>query len=128
MKNNYLLTIFALVVMQLSMGWTVLNKDSGPPDQTTGDISPITSTKTVSEEKEIEGFKMYPNPVTNGTVTITSAKNLEKQIKILDILGNEVLSTTLISNPLNLSSLVPGVYFIKVSEKGDTTIRKLVIK
>ena len=45
------------------------------------------------EATTIEGLSLYPNPVTNGKVYISSKNDLEKEIIIFDVLGKKVLQT-----------------------------------
>lgn len=77
---------------------------------------------------DIEGFKLYPNPVTNGKVYISTTISAPKKILILDVLGNKVLETTILGNELNLSDLDAGIYIIRVFEKDKVATRKLIIK
>lgn len=81
--------------------------------------------KTVGD---IDGFKMYPNPVTNGKVYINTTLNAPKRILILDVMGNKVLETTIIGSELNLSEIDAGIYIIRVFEKEKVATRKLIIK
>lgn len=85
---------------------------------------------TVNSEQvqELQGFKMYPNPVYGEEVYITTASNGSKQIKIYDVFGEVVLTDRISTNTLNISRLVPGVYVLQVTEKGKTMTRKLVVK
>lgn len=77
----------------------------------------------------IEGLNFYPNPVSNGKIYITTAKqSLEKEVTIFDVLGKKVLNTTLTTKELNVSSLAPGVYIIKIREAEATATRKLIVK
>lgn len=76
----------------------------------------------------IEGLSLYPNPVSNGKVYISSKNDLEKEIIIFDVLGKKVLQTHLSSKELNVSELVPGVYIIKISEENASATRKLIIR
>jgi len=80
------------------------------------------------EDTQISGFRMYPNPVTSGVVHITSFENSIKKVQIFDILGKQVLFTTLKKQELNVSRLNSGMYILKIYEKGKTVTRKLVIK
>ncbi len=77
---------------------------------------------------EIVGFKLYPNPVTNGKVFIITGQNAPKKILIYDVLGTEVLRTTLLGSELNLSDLYAGVYVLRVFEKDKVATRKLIVK
>ena len=88
-----------------------------------------TSLKTKQKSTvEIEGFKMYPNPITNGILHIRTLENGVKSIQIFDILGKRVLSRDIINPQINLSNLKSGVYILKVTENNRTATRKLVIK
>ena len=82
----------------------------------------------LQETTIIEGLNLYPNPVSNGKVYITSKNDLDKEIIIFDVLGKKVLQTTISSRELGVSNLSPGVYIIKISEGGATATRKLIVK
>ncbi|NAS31323.1 T9SS type A sorting domain-containing protein [Flavobacteriaceae bacterium R38] len=114
--------------MQLSVGQKEFYQDTSPPDKKSPELAKVTKSSTGDQEKEIEGFKMYPNPVTNGFVNIVSKRNLSKEIRIYDVLANEVLRTTIGSTSLNVSRLDPGVYLLKVIESDQQVTRKLVIR
>ncbi|WP_047416820.1 T9SS type A sorting domain-containing protein [Cellulophaga sp. Hel_I_12] len=77
---------------------------------------------------DIEGFKLYPNPVTTGKVYINTKLNAPKKIIILDVIGNKVLEATIIGSELNLSDLDAGIYIIRVFEKDKVATRKLIVK
>lgn len=77
---------------------------------------------------EIEGFKLYPNPVTTGKVYIQTALNAPKRILVFDVFGTQRLETTILRNELNVSNLVAGVYVVRVYEKDKIATRKLIIK
>ena len=76
----------------------------------------------------IEGLNLYPNPVTNGKVYISSKNDLEKEIIIFDVLGKKVLQTHLATKELSIPDLTPGVYIIKISEQGNSATRKLIVR
>ena len=59
---------------------------------------------------------------------IQAIEDLEKEITIFDVLGKKVLQTQLSSRELNVSSLSPGVYIIKINENQATATRKLIIR
>jgi hypothetical protein len=81
-----------------------------------------------SQEPTIEGLSIYPNPVSNGKLYITSKLGLEKEIQIYDVLGKKVFDTTTSVKEINISNLNAGVYIIKIKEKDASTTRKLIIK
>jgi len=76
----------------------------------------------------IEGLSFYPNPVSNGKIYITSKLALEKEIAIFDVLGKKVLQATINTKELNIATLSPGVYIIKIKEGEATATRKLIVK
>lgn len=77
---------------------------------------------------EIIDLSIYPNPVSNGKIFITSQKNAKKEIQIYDVLGKNVLSTLLLGKELNISKLAPGIYILKIKEGDNSATRKLVVR
>jgi hypothetical protein len=47
---------------------------------------------------------------------------------LFDVLGKQVINTTVTDQPINVASLNRGVYFVRITEAGKTATRKLVIK
>ncbi|CAM2839709.1 T9SS type A sorting domain-containing protein [Flavobacterium frigoris] len=82
----------------------------------------------LQESSLIEGLNLYPNPVTNGKVYVSTKNDSNKEIIIFDLLGKKVLQTLINSKELNVSSLTPGVYIIKINEENATATRKLIIR
>ena len=80
----------------------------------------------IKQQGESLGF--YPNPVLNGKIYITSKTSLDKEVLIFDVLGKKVLQTTISSRELNISSIPPGVYIIKITEGDTTATRKLIVR
>lgn len=87
-----------------------------------------TSANGRMQETAIEGLNFYPNPVSNGKIFITSKSTSNKEIAIYDVLGKKVLQAVMTSKELNVSSLSPGVYIIKIKEGEATATRKLIVK
>lgn len=81
-----------------------------------------------AQENAIEGLSFYPNPVSTGKIYITTKNNEDKQITIFDVLGKKVLQTLLTARELNISSLSPGVYIIKIEEGDASATRKLIVR
>ena len=80
------------------------------------------------QENDIAGLQVYPNPVTNGILNITTDNNDAKSVILFDVLGKQVINTTVTDQPINVASLNRGVYFVRITEAGKTATRKLVIK
>lgn len=114
MKKGYFL-LFSLLITTYFYGQT-------------SDTYKSENSSSFAKVQEIENFKMYPNPVTNGVIRINTLDNAQKAIQIFDILGKKVFSKLIINEELNISKLNSGVYILKVFENGKTATRKLVIK
>ncbi len=78
--------------------------------------------------EEIPGFKIYPNPVFDNVVYITTTQNAPKEITIYDVFGEIALRDVIKNNALNISDLAPGVYVLQVVEEQKNSTRKLVVK
>lgn len=76
----------------------------------------------------IEGLSIFPNPVVNGKVYISTKQNFAKQIDIYDALGKKIFSTALYGRELKLNNIKSGVYILKIKEGKLTATRKLVIR
>jgi hypothetical protein len=82
----------------------------------------------LQESTSIEGLNLYPNPVSTGKIYITTKNDADKEIQIFDVLGKKVFQTILSSRELNVSTLSPGVYIIKIREEEFSTTRKLIVR
>ncbi len=78
--------------------------------------------------KQEASFKLYPNPVLDDVVYITTTNNNPKEIIIYDIFGEIVLTDRIKTKALNISRLVAGVYVLQVTINNETMTRKLVVK
>lgn len=88
---------------------------------------PLEKTDTASVES-IENLVIYPNPASQDKIYITSKLNKPKEIEIFDVLGKKIISTSLMNKTLDVSSLSPGVYILKIKEEAFSATRKLVIR
>jgi VCBS repeat-containing protein len=78
----------------------------------------------------IEGFKIFPNPVTNGNLTISTSSAVTKSAIIYNLLGERMYSNTYsgIRTTINLSQLSTGIYILKVIEGNNAITQRLIIK
>ncbi len=91
---------------------------------------PNTNQITLSINKnQIEGFSLYPNPVSNGKLFISSNSSINKQIEIYSMMGKHVYSKKVKANEIiDVSKLVVGIYMIRIEEDDKIATRKLIIK
>lgn len=88
----------------------------------------VTSANLKVAQNTITGLSVYPNPVVNGDLYVTSDSGLTKSVAIYDVLGKQVLKANVTDQAINVSNLNGGVYIVKVTEDGKTATRKLVIR
>ncbi len=101
------------------IGWTTASPTQGKP----------TAQKSLSVTKnQIEDFNIYPNPVRNGKISISTKNSLDKNVVIYSILGSVVYNKTVRSNEvINVQNLSTGLYLVQVEEDEKVSVRKLLI-
>lgn len=80
------------------------------------------------KQNAISGLNMYPNPVSNGTLYITSNSSSAKSVAVYDVLGKQVLNAKTSNSAVDVSNLKGGVYFVKISENGKSDTKKIIIE
>jgi hypothetical protein len=73
-------------------------------------------------------FSVYPNPVSNGFVTINTTNADPINILVYDVLGKQVKNETITNNTLNVGDLNTGIYILKMTQNQATATKKLIIK
>lgn len=93
-------------------------------------VSAISLGQNAPREKSIDGFFIYPNPVSKGSLTIKTSQDGEKEILIYNVLGKQVFTRKFKGNSkrFDISSIRSGVYIMKVIEGDKIATKKLVIK
>ncbi|MEW7289895.1 T9SS type A sorting domain-containing protein [Aquimarina sp. 2304DJ70-9] len=115
MKKIYLLFIF--------IGLVCLSFSSGIQAQSN------TVQKQDSKDIKIEQLRIFPNPMSEGSVLyITSKLGLTKQVSIYSVLGKRIHFKVLVGKKLDISHLKSGVYIVKVKEGDKEATKKLIIK
>jgi hypothetical protein len=72
-------------------------------------------------------FNIYPNPASGNVINIKTGVTGEKLVTVYDVLGKQVINTT-IDSELNISSLKAGVYMVSVTQNNATITKKLVVQ
>ncbi len=113
--------------------WTFYGVDFLDGTGTCNSAAPLSTTAPLGQyslrnaQFAIAGLKVYPNPVTGGTLYIDSNSSSVKSVVIYDVVGKQVLKANT-ANAVNVSTLSGGVYVLKITEDGKTATRKLVIR
>lgn len=79
------------------------------------------------DDQTANPFAIYPNPTNTGYVNITSKVSGPKNVSIFDVLGKQVLNTTLNIDRLNISALNSGVYILKIEQGNNSITKKLIV-
>ena len=91
-------------------------------------LSFVDNTTAGVNDNNIEGLLMFPNPVSDNVLNITSSANTEKTVAIYDMLGKQVLATTVNNGTVDVSNLTAGIYVVNITEEGKTATKKLIKK
>ncbi len=91
----------------------------------------VTTNPTASvKNSAIDGFALYPNPVTGNRFTVKSASTDSKEVIIFNVLGKKVFASNFsgTKKDIDVSALNSGVYILKVKESGKIATKKLIIR
>lgn len=75
-------------------------------------------------------YTVFPNPASNQCFITANTESETSLCQLFDLSGRMVLQTTLTPgvNTLNLQSLTPGCYLLKITDNKTVTTKKLVIR
>ena len=85
-----------------------------------------TGTALSIDENNISNIKLYPNPA-KGVVNFSSASKVAFDVAVYDMLGKQVLRANAVQSQLNISSLNPGMYFVKMTQGSNASTKKLLV-
>lgn len=89
------------------------------------DTSIITATNTI--ENFNNDIFLFPNPATK-EIRVQSSKFKVESVEIYNVLGEKVFSQTTTGNQqtINVATLTPGIYFVKVKSEREEWVGKFV--
>ena len=101
--------------------------DGGPDYTFYFDDIKLEGTSAVVDLKEL-GIEYYPNPVTD-LLTVSAQKNIDA-ITVYNLLGQPVFFEKGFNtvNTIDLSSLTPGAYFLKVASEGKEGTARIIVQ
>lgn len=90
---------------------------------------PIGSFETTMDVNSFSAanLKLYPNPVSNGVLSIETQSSATAEVEFFNMLGQKVLAAKA-SKHINVSSLTAGIYLVRVQEGASSQTKKIVIK
>ncbi len=93
------------------------------------EIWSFTTKSDASNINNISGnsINIYPNPASD-FINVVSKQNINFDVYIYDINGKLLLQRNNSKNRINISNLKPGLYIIKVKNKGENVRRSIFVK
>jgi hypothetical protein len=91
-------------------------------------VETLSNLLNVVDNELVGDLQIYPNPA-NELINITGG-SANTKFEMLDILGNKIKTGKLDINgnhKINTSSVLNGVYFIVLMEKGQKVTRKIIV-
>jgi hypothetical protein len=88
-------------------------------------LKDATNSLAIQENRNVT-LTLYPNPITNGTLTFESNAVISA-VTLYDVSGKEVLNTPILSNTVKVDALATGIYFIKFQAENTSVFRKIVV-
>lgn len=84
---------------------------------------------SVSEEENLALMTFFPNP-TQDILNIKQLDTNAKEVILYDALGKKLVTTTIDKtvNPIDISTLSAGIYYIKVSSGKSSTTKRIIKK
>ncbi len=83
-------------------------------------------TSTVNEVPSPLNFSIVPNPAVNETVSLVFNTNEQRGITVMNALGQVILNTRSTDAIYELSIETKGLYFVTITENGQTHTEKLM--
>ena len=84
---------------------------------------------TSLSENSIAGLEVYPNPAKD-QVTISIPNSMQSEVRVFNMAGAQILSGQAFTSSLKLdvATWEKGVYFLQISNEGQTTVSKLIVQ
>jgi len=89
----------------------------------------LTGNSTIEEIRD-GIISVFPNPVTDGAVRVSSTLETLKRIQVFDVFGHQVMDerTNGFSARVNTGALATGIFFLKIETEKGVAFRKVLIK
>jgi hypothetical protein len=82
----------------------------------------------IEEASSANGFSIYPNPVTDGTVQFSNDHKM--MVRVLDVRGRELISAKqiLANGSLNLTGIPKGIVLLEITQDEMISTQRLIIQ
>ena len=85
----------------------------------------VTPTNLSTNQFQINNLKVFIN---NKNLNIVSDNNDVKSVQLFNILGKQVINTSITTQTIDVTNLSSGIYIVKVTENGKSNTVKIVIQ
>lgn len=81
-------------------------------------------------EVKTTGFEVWPNPISNGSFTLSLKKAVPTEVTIYNVNGQLIKSQFIDNqiNTINIEALKSGVYFVEVKNIESKNLKKIIIQ
>jgi Zn-dependent metalloprotease len=76
--------------------------------------------------EDFDDFKIYPNPVSGNILNVKLVDDSAVSYRIVNMIGQKVLSGELKNHQINVESLKSGLYFVEINDGEETMIKKFI--
>lgn len=87
----------------------------------------VQAQSTFNTNDQEEEVQVFPNPVSGDILNITSKSGKSITCRVFNVLGKTVLFKVITTKELDISSLPPGVYVLRI-KSGDTRVAKKLVR
>ncbi len=110
---------------------------SGSPTESNATVSGLTSFGEFSigelsslsvSDKDFKSLLLYPNPVKNGVLNVSSSIDSDINVTLFDITGKSILNSSIFNNQVDVKSVKSGIYFAKIRSGKTETVQKIIIE
>jgi len=83
----------------------------------------------LSNSSVAEKFSVYPNP-TSDFISVKNTTGSRQNFQLIDLSGREALIGTISPNTskVDLTTLSPGIYFMKFTSKNEQIVQKIILQ
>jgi len=108
--------------------WSLYDANNNLLDACSFDLT-VEQSASIAETEE-NGFSIYPNPAGEKVYLLQTEKSPVKQVQIIDMTGNEIMTIDQPEKPVSISTdgLSPGIYFIKIATANGVILKKIIKK
>ncbi|MDO5979422.1 Calx-beta domain-containing protein [Flavivirga spongiicola] len=95
---------------------------------TYGTVKTFTTATLSLEDRPLkDSISLYPNPIENNLYIETNNVEVE-QVTLFDVLGKFVENVELENQTVDLSSINPGIYLLRIKAEGGTLVKRIIKK